>query len=162
DYTTPNPLRTRVSRFTRSATSPPAADPDSEVILFEVEQPYTNHNAGAIAFGPPEGPGGERYLYVTLGDGGLGGDPHDNGQNPASAPSAGSASTAAGSPSTAPPAPARLPSRRTTRSSGSPTPATRSGPTASGTPGGCGSTKPATGRCGSATWGRARGRRSTS
>src|SRR5690606_29491875 len=83
DYVVQDPRRTRISRFTRSATSPPAGDPDSEVVLLEVEQPYSNHNAGAIAFGPPEGPGGARYLYVTLGDGGSGGDPHGNGQNPA-------------------------------------------------------------------------------
>src|SRR5690606_7098828 len=83
-YTTTQngPFTSRVSRFTRVATNPPAADPDSEVVLLEVEQPFLNHNAGAIAFGPPEGPGGARYLYVTLGDGGGNGDPGNNGQNP--------------------------------------------------------------------------------
>ena len=83
NYTVDGPRRTRISRFTRSATSPPAADPGSELVLLEVDQPYENHNAGAIAFGPPEGPGGERYLYVTMGDGGFFGDPDENGQDPA-------------------------------------------------------------------------------
>jgi glucose/arabinose dehydrogenase len=82
DYTLDAPRRTRISRFTRSAANPLQADPGSEVVLLEVIQPYPNHNAGAIAFGPPEGPGGERYLYVTLGDGGSGGDPDENGQDP--------------------------------------------------------------------------------
>src|SRR5690606_23752493 len=75
------PLRTVISRFSVSADDPNAADPDSEVILLTVNQPFSNHNAGQLAFGPPEGPGGERYLYVGLGDGGSGGDPQDNGQN---------------------------------------------------------------------------------
>lgn len=48
---------------------------DSESVLLTVEQPYANHNGGMLAFGPDE------RLYVALGDGGSGGDPHGNGQN---------------------------------------------------------------------------------
>lgn len=43
--------------------------------VMEVEQPYQNHNAGQLAFGP------DGYLYVGWGDGGWVGDPHNHGQN---------------------------------------------------------------------------------
>lgn len=52
------------------------ADPDGEVILLNIEQPYGNHNGGGMAFGP------DGYLYLGLGDGGSGGDPQGNAQNP--------------------------------------------------------------------------------
>ena len=69
---------TRVSRF-RVTENLNIADPVSEEILPEVDQPRTNHNGGQIAFGPMDG-----YLYIGLGDGGGGGDPYRNGQNPES------------------------------------------------------------------------------
>jgi len=48
----------------------------AERILFHVEQPYPNHNAGQLAFGP------DNNLYIGLGDGGWRGDPKGHGQNP--------------------------------------------------------------------------------
>jgi glucose/arabinose dehydrogenase len=52
-----------------------AVDPDSERVILQVKQPFANHNGGALAFGP------DGMLYISLGDGGSGGDPQGNGQN---------------------------------------------------------------------------------
>ena len=71
----------RISEFTVSPASPDVADPESERVILEVDQPQTNHNAGQLAFGP------DGYLYIALGDGGRSGDtglghpPAGNGQD---------------------------------------------------------------------------------
>lgn len=66
---------TVIARYQLNA-SQTAADPASEKIILTVSQPYENHNAGDLAFGP------DGYLYVPLGDGGSGGDPQNRAQDP--------------------------------------------------------------------------------
>jgi glucose/arabinose dehydrogenase len=66
--------RTRLARFQVTA-DPNIADPDSELILLTVDQPFSNHNAGDLHFGP------DGWLYMPLGDGGSGGDPGNRAQN---------------------------------------------------------------------------------
>ncbi len=66
---------TRISRFSVMPNNPDQGDPDSEVVLMTIEQPYWNHNGGGIKFGA------DGYLYIGMGDGGSGGDPQNFSQN---------------------------------------------------------------------------------
>lgn len=52
--------------------------PASRRQIFFARDPYGNHNAGQLAFGPDGG------LYFSMGDGGSGGDPENRAQNPRS------------------------------------------------------------------------------
>ena len=72
---TNNSGNTVIARYQRDSVQANLADPNSEEILLTINQPFSNHNAGDLAFGP------DGYLYVGTGDGGNGGDPGDRGQN---------------------------------------------------------------------------------
>ena len=74
-YTASDPRRGVLSRFSVSVDDPGRADPSSEQVILEVEQPWGNHNGSTVLFGP------DGYLYMSLGDGGAANDPHNNGQD---------------------------------------------------------------------------------
>jgi len=75
NYTSPKGgLHTVISEF-QISKNPDIADKKSERVILTVDQPFTNHNGGQIAFGP------DGYLYIGMGDGGSANDPHGHSQN---------------------------------------------------------------------------------
>jgi glucose/arabinose dehydrogenase len=73
---------TVIARFERKADDPFVAEPASRFDLQWpdgqrfITQPYANHNGGNLAFGP------DGFLYIGMGDGGSGNDPHNYAQSP--------------------------------------------------------------------------------
>lgn len=68
----------QLSRFSLGAGQNQADPASEEIILIFPHPVYTNHNGGQLAFGV------DGFLYIGTGDGGSGGDPQGNAQNPGS------------------------------------------------------------------------------
>lgn len=74
NYTRQSDGATIVARYT-AINGNTQGDPNSEVILLTISQPFSNHNGGMVEFGP------DGNLYIGMGDGGSGNDPNANAQN---------------------------------------------------------------------------------
>jgi glucose/arabinose dehydrogenase len=75
NYTRKGDGDTVVAEFRRSSSSSLRANGGSFRQVIRINQPYSNHNGGMLAFGP------DGYLYIGTGDGGDGGDPAERAQN---------------------------------------------------------------------------------
>src|SRR5262245_18179712 len=74
-YTSQPAGQVTIARY-RVTANPNVADAQSELVLkTQAHATFSNHNGGALVFGP------DGCLYAGLGDGGGGGDPDGNGQN---------------------------------------------------------------------------------
>ncbi|MDX1939983.1 MAG: PQQ-dependent sugar dehydrogenase [Saprospiraceae bacterium] len=71
---TNNSGHTQIVRFRVKQNNPNEADPNAKLSLLTINQPFSNHNGGDLAFGP------DGYLYIGMGDGGSGGDPDNYAQ----------------------------------------------------------------------------------
>lgn len=69
-----SPGMTVVERYSVSTTNPDVANAASGTVVLQQAQPFSNHNAGNLAFGA------DGYLYVGFGDGGSANDPQCNAQ----------------------------------------------------------------------------------
>jgi glucose/arabinose dehydrogenase len=69
------PWTAQLCRFDVSA-DPNVADRASEKLLLSIDEPYSNHNGGSLAFDA------DGMLLLGVGDGGSGGDPDGHGQDP--------------------------------------------------------------------------------
>jgi glucose/arabinose dehydrogenase len=67
-------MNTVVARYHISGDANTADNASAQIILKQ-QQPYTNHDGGALAFGP------DGYLYIAFGDGGSAGDPEKRAQD---------------------------------------------------------------------------------
>ena len=79
NYTRAGDGRVVVARYRRSV-NPLVADSQGVRLIWStgedsIRHPFSNHNAGCLAFGA------DGYLYIAQGDGGGGGDPENNAQN---------------------------------------------------------------------------------
>jgi glucose/arabinose dehydrogenase len=73
DYTRKSDGDTVIAEFRRSSSTRASAGSFRQII--RINQPYSNHNGGMLAFGPDD------YLYIGMGDGGDAGDPQERAQN---------------------------------------------------------------------------------
>ena len=76
NYTRAGDGATVIASYRVSSADPDRADALSRSELLIVPQPFSNHNGGALRFGP------DGYLYIGVGDGGSGNDPVNRAQNP--------------------------------------------------------------------------------
>ena len=67
---------TQVVRFRTRPDDPDRADAASARTILSIPQPFGNHNGGHLAFAP------DGTLWIGTGDGGSGGDPQNQAQNP--------------------------------------------------------------------------------
>ena len=73
-YTTADGGHEALAEYKVSTADRDVADPNSARILLNLTDPYSNHNGGWLGFK------GE-FLYISLGDGGSGGDPQNRAQD---------------------------------------------------------------------------------
>ena len=68
---------TVIRRYKVSSANSNVADPAGALDVISIPQPFANHNGGWIAFSPKD-----KFLYISVGDGGSENDPNKTSQNP--------------------------------------------------------------------------------